>query len=298
MAKQSKPLPPGCEMVSKNGRWHLMVNGVSRFDSASEWYAKSKAEQFVQHAVEETVKSVQFPVNDRFAFVIQLIDMIAKKQVPSGIITGEGGIGKSWVVMEGLKKAGLKDVSEMPLGAVAGAKTFRMVKGYSTPKGLYRILFENQNNVVVFDDCDDVHKDPTAINILKGALDSYDKRIITWNTSLDGDDLPRSFLFNGAVIFISNYAQENISQALRTRALCIDLSMTVDQKLERMRTIAFNGTFLPFVKDEHKKDALALLEINKNKCRELSLRSLIQVAKVRANDAPNWKKLAEYLLLN
>ena len=37
-----------------------------------------------------------------------------------------------------------------------------MVKGYSTAKGLYRTLFENNGMVIIFDDCDSILKDDVA----------------------------------------------------------------------------------------------------------------------------------------
>ena len=46
---------------------------------------------------------------------------------------------------------------------------------------MYRTLFENNKSIIVFDDCDAVLKDPVALNLLKGALDSYGKRIMSWN---------------------------------------------------------------------------------------------------------------------
>jgi hypothetical protein len=174
-------------------------------------------------------------------------------------------------------------------------KCFTQVKGYSTAKGLYRTLFENNNSIVVFDDCDAVLKDPVALNILKGALDSYGKRIISWNADMRDDDLPRSFEFKGRVIFISNLDQDKIDQAIRSRSMMIDLTMNVDQKLERMEFISKLEEFLPEYDAKVKTDALALIREIKNEVKEISLRTLIAVAKVRASNK-EWKDLATYML--
>jgi len=282
----------------RGGRWHIVVDGKSVFDSANKYYAKSKLAQYESEGEVQESKAKQFPINDRFQYIGQIIQMIAQKQIPSMIITGPGGLGKTHAVMSGLKAAGLSDISELDLGtSIAGMKSFRIIKGFSTAKGLYRVLFENQNNIVVFDDCDSVLTDPDALNLLKGALDSYDKRLITWNTSVD-DQLPRSFIFRGAVIFISNKSQDKIGQALRTRSICIDLEMTADQKIERMDTILRSEGFLPNIPVTYKLEALDLLKRNREQCSDLSLRSLITVTKIRASGQPGWEKLAEYVLAN
>ena len=227
--------------------------------------------------------------------------MLFRSQTASCVITGEGGLGKTYSVLKALKASGLRDVSELPIGTTLNGinpQYFRVVKGFSTAKGLYRILFENQSGVVVFDDCDSVLKDPDATNLLKGALDSYDKRWITWNTSINDDGLPRSFEFKGGVIFISNMPAEKISQAIRSRAMNVDLSMTVDQKIERMETIMKSDEFLPSISMSYKEDALSIIRENKSIASEVSLRTLINVTKIRNSGNDNWKMLAKYMLVN
>jgi hypothetical protein len=244
-------------------------------------------------------KSDKFGINKRFEFVEQLVSMVADGVQPSAIITGEGGLGKTYTVTKTLESKGFKDISdlaEFQVGSVLNMrKCFRMVKGYSTPKGLYRTLFENNKGIVVFDDCDAVLKDPIALNILKSALDSYGKRIISWNSDMRDDDLPRSFNFEGRVIFISNLDDGKIDQAIRSRSMMIDLSMNVDQKIERMATIAASDEFLPEYDKTIVNDAIELIKEIKDECKEISLRTLISVSKVRASNK-EWKDLATYML--
>jgi hypothetical protein len=160
---------------------------------------------------------------------------------------------------------------------------------------LYRTLFENNKSVIVFDDCDAVLKDPVALNLLKGALDSYGKRIISWNADMRDDDLPRSFNFEGRVIFISNMDQDRIDQAIRSRSMMIDLSMTLDQKIDRMEYIAKSDEFMPEYLIAHKMDALELIREVGKEAKEISLRTLISITKIRASNK-DWKDLATYML--
>jgi hypothetical protein len=244
-------------------------------------------------------KSNKYDINTRFGFVEKLVTMVATGVQPSAVITGEGGLGKTYTVTKTLAAHGYKDISELAefqVGSVINtSKCFMMVKGYSTAKGLYRTLFENQKSVIVFDDCDAVLKDPVALNLLKGALDSYGKRIISWNADMKDDDLPRSFSFEGRVIFISNMDQDRIDQAIRSRSMMIDLSMTHDQKIDRMEFIAASDEFLPEYDAKIKSDALALIRSVGKEAKEISLRTLIAVSKVRASNK-EWKDLATYML--
>ena len=246
------------------------------------------------------VKSDRFCINTRFSFVEKLISMVATGVQPSAVITGQGGLGKTFTVIKTLTNAGYVDAStlaDFQVGQVVQrSKMFVTIKGYSTAKGLFRTLFENNGSVIVFDDCDSVLKDPVALNLLKGALDSYGKRIISWNADMKDEDLPRSFDFTGKVVFISNKAQNEIDQAIRSRSMMIDLAMTLDQKIDRMDFISKSDEFMPEYSAEVKSDAMALIRTLKDDAKEISLRTLISVSKIRASNK-DWKDLAEYMLV-
>jgi hypothetical protein len=251
-------------------------------------------------AAVEAKQTERFGINTRFDFVTKLVTMVANKVQASAVITGEGGLGKTYTVLQTLEQCGLEDMTEILAAAEEGDiidNAFITVKGYSTAKGLYRTLYENNDRVIVFDDCDSILKDAVALNILKGALDSYDRRFISWNSEMkETDDLPRSFEFTGQIIFISNMEADNIDQAVRSRSMMIDLSMTEDQKIDRMAHIAEGEGFLPTYPVEYKRDALELLREIKHEVKEMSLRTLISVTKIRAANGDDWKDLATYML--
>jgi hypothetical protein len=173
---------------------------------------------------------------------------------------------------------------------------FIFIKGYSTAKALYRILYENRDKICVFDDCDSIQKDANAVNLIKAAADSYDDRWVSWYSENPFSDLPRSFKFEGQIIFISNLSYHHVDQAIRSRSMCVDLSMTVDQKIERMAKIVEGEEFMPNLPIEHKRDALEFLKEKRFVVRDLTLRSLISVAKIRTGGSDNWKSLAEYII--
>ena len=240
-------------------------------------------------------------INKRFNYLRQLTSLVAKGSIPSAIITGAGGVGKTWTVQDTLQKLKLTDLSlfddfghgEVIEGEFKG--TFRFIKGYSTAKALYKTMYTNNGAVIVFDDCDNVLKDPIGVNILKGALDSYDRRIISWRNTMTSKDkgLPPVFEFKGQVIFISNLPIEKIPQPLRSHSLCVDVSMTNSEKYDRMSELISKPDFMPEIGMLAKKDALE--EIMKNKVinKDVSLRTLCTAIKLRSLGG-DWKGLLEY----
>lgn len=237
----------------------------------------------------------EFSINERFGFVEKLVGMVASGVQQSAVITGRGGLGKTYTVSKALSAGGYTDISGCDTMEIDPEfNAFRVVKGYSSPRGLYRTLYENNNGVIVFDDCDSVLENPASLNVLKAALDSYDQRIVTWNVEAKGDDLPTSFEFTGGIIFISNKAQNEIDQAIRSRSMLVDLTMTPDEMVERMCYIASQPSFMPEFGDDEKMDALEFLSENRDKIKDMSLRSLITVTKIRAANT-DWRDLAIYM---
>jgi len=294
-----------------SGKFKCSINGnkftTSKQDYIEYMFKKITGVKATFAEISEQQKpqvSDKFGINERFGFVEKLVNMVSSGVQPSAVITGQGGLGKTYTVMKTLQAAGIQDYNEVVRKLAIGSridmsKLYVTIKGYSTPKGLFRTLFENNRAVIVFDDCDSILKDPVALNLLKGALDSYGKRIISWNAESFGkdDDLPRSFEFKGKVIFISNMDQNNIDQAIRSRSMMIDLSMTDDQKIDRMEFIAKSDEFLPEYTAEEKADALGLIREIKDEVKEISLRTLISVTKIRSANK-DWKDLATYVLCN
>jgi len=283
-----------------NGKYVANINGktVKRSKKEHMDYVIRKAQS--AEVVSSTPVESRFSINERFGFVSDMVTMLANGAQSSVVVTGPGGLGKSFTVNQSLLANGFKDIStvdDLALGTVIKTKkAFRVIKGYSTPKGLYRLLFENKDGVLVFDDCDSVLKDPVSLNLLKGALDSYSKRIISWRADMKDEDLPNSFEFKGRVVFISNLASSQIDQAIITRSMAVDLSMTKEQKVERMRHLLDTGEFMPEFSKVVKNDAMDLIEKLQDSVKELSLRTLIQVTKIRQSAGANWANLAEYTI--
>lgn len=224
----------------------------------------------------------KFPINQRFQLLSDLTSMVVNDITPSLIVTGEGGLGKTHSVTETIKSEGLF------------TDDYVFFKGYSTARGLYNTLFDNNGKLIIFDDCDSVLEDKVAINILKSALDSYEKRTITWMAKMHKNDAyPQQFNFTGRIIFISNKSKEAIDGAILSRSLTVDLTMTPDEKVERMKSIIDN--ILPGYDISVKEDALGFISENRDKV-NINLRTLIMISKMRYSNPHSWRNMAEYMI--
>ena len=230
----------------------------------------------------ENRKYEDFSINEKFVFLDNLTTMVVNDVTPSALIVGSGGLGKTHSVIECIKSNELQD------------KDFVIFKGYSTARALYNTLYDNNGKLIIFDDCDSVLEDKIAINILKSALDSYDKRTISWMAKLSkSDDYPNQFDFTGRIIFISNKSKDKIDGAIKTRSLIVDLTMTPSDKIERMKHIV--GNILPEYELGIKEKALDFLDSVKEDV-SINLRTLIMVSKMIKSFPDTWQDLATYMV--
>ena len=142
-------------------------------------------------------------------------------------------------------------------------------------------------------------KDAVSLNLLKGALDSYDKRTISWlQKGFIDDKLPNSFEFQGNIIFISNMSSDKLDQAVKSRSITIDLSMTLKDKIERMNYIL--PSVMPSYPMDMKQAALDFMAQHADIAKEFNMRTLQKIIKVvhAYGDNPEWKDAAKYLITN
>lgn len=224
----------------------------------------------------------EFTINQRFEFLQDLTSMVVLGTTPSLLVVGEGGLGKTHTVNSTIENCELQP------------NEWVSFKGYSTPRGLYNTLFDNNGKLIIFDDCDSVLEDKVALNILKSALDSYETRQISWMAKMNrNDEYPQHFNFTGRIIFISNKDKSKIDGAILSRSLVVDLSMTPDEKIERMNYILED--ILPEFDMATKTDALQFLYDNKEQT-NLNIRSLIMISKIRQTFPETWENLAKYMI--
>ena len=229
-------------------------------------------------------KEAQCPA-EMFTNIERLTKMVGRGIQPSLVITGGAGTGKTHLVKSTLEGMGLTE-----------SKDFVHFKGRATAAGLFITLYENSDKIIVLDDCDSVFKDDDAVNILKGALDSYDTRKISYITTKSlkdefGSEVPRHFEFEGRIIFISNISQSKLDEAIRSRSFVADVELTTEQMFQRMEQLGEKmERRIPMAA---KTQALELMkELEKEFAGvEVNLRSFIKAARICAMGFENPKMM-------
>lgn len=170
----------------------------------------------------------EFSVAERFDYIRKFSQLVIEGDTPSMFFTGVAGVGKTHLIRKQLEMNGLDEGND-----------YKFIKGHSSPFGLYSLLYHNFDKMLIFDDCDKVFENDQAANLLKAALDSYDKRVVSWlgRCIPQDSDMADTFEFEGQIIFISNTAVEDVDEAVRSRTLCINLAMTREEVTEHMRNI-------------------------------------------------------------
>lgn len=221
-------------------------------------------------------------VEERFEYIRGIVRMVIDGVNPSAMITGRAGVGKTHLVRDELEKAGLKK-----------DRDYLFVTGHSLGFGLYKLLHDHRDCFVVFDDCDSALKDPKAIGVLKGALDSYDERRVSWFTDKTNnkDDIDPFFDFEGRCIFISNMYADQIDDALCSRSFCMDLHMSNDEVTEHMSNLLDKiETDVPL---NIKKEVLEFISPISTSFKAYGLRTLIQSIRIRTGytGSGDWKTM-------
>ena len=255
---------------------------------------------------EETDEETIDRLRERFEMLEDMTRATKKGDVRAMIVSGPPGVGKSHGVEKVLGKHDLiATLGDRP------AK-YEVVKGAMSAIGLYCKLYKHadKDNVLVFDDCDSVFSDELSLNILKAALDSKKNRTIHWNTDsfkLRNEGVPDSFQFKGSAIFITNIKFDNVKsvkmrehlKALESRCHYIDLTIDTDrEKMLRIKQIVKDGMLEEYMNDttftqDTVDDIIDFCEGNKNRLRELSLRTVLKVADLAKAFPTKWEAMAE-----
>lgn len=243
---------------------------------------------------------------ERLSFEQQLEDLrqavrLLYRGVTNAVfIGGRGGIGKTFNVEEVLSELGLQD----------GDGYFKNA-GSISAAGLYRLLFKQRNNLIMFDDSDNVFGDQEARNILKGATDTKAVRKLAWSKQSsdiipaedfsDEDEkagnFPSFFEFTGQILFISNLDTDKLDPdgALRTRGILIDIDPTDEEIYDLMEKIvgAFDLAEGLTLSDDNRREVVQVLRDNPSK--SPNFRTLSRALNMRAGwEGGDWERYVIY----
>jgi hypothetical protein len=259
------------------------------------------------------VKGVDEEDLDRMSYEEQLdslktgMKLLMSNATNALFLGGRGGTGKTQTVEDMLHSAGLSD----------GEGYFK-ITGSATPTGIYRILHDHKNEIILFDDSDSALADQEGRNLFKAASDTKKKRKLSWMKGgknfvspeeyeeMGGEDenvLPRSFEFTGKIIFISNLPLDKLDPdgALRTRGYVISIDPTNEEIYDYMAKIV-NKIPLEVDYTLSSRDRFAVIEVlrsRKIKDKSANLRSLVRGlntcagVKAQGGSEEEWKKFVK-----
>jgi len=250
----------------------------------------------------ESVAEIESKLKDRFEALEVMTDATGKGVNRALIVSGPAGLGKSYTVETKMAELESK------------GKNITYIKGYVRPLALYKLLYEARfpNSILVFDDSDSVFHDDVSMNLLKGACDSTDRRVLHWlsksiekEADEDGESIPEKFEFEGSIIFITNYDFDALIasgnklaphfEALVSRSLYLDLAMkTKMDYIVRIKQVVRGGMLRK--RGFSVSEETLILEFivnNMEQLRELSLRMVVKLSNLYRMDKNNWQKFAK-----
>ena len=286
----------------KHGKVKVIINGNQRGVWVNEEdisYSEGPAPEVKEITNEEILERIK----KRFDVMNKMSNGVIAGVVRSLIISGAPGVGKTYSLEKKLVAA-----------EESGRINYEMVKGKISPIGLYIKLYESRDagSVVVLDDID-VFSNEDTLNILKAALDSGDRRIISWGTAstyLDEKDIPNSFEFEGSIIFITNTDIDAELQrgsknaphldALVSRSVYLDLAVHTNRDIMVWVENVITTTDMLEKKGLSQFQIVQVVEWMKDhvdNLRNVSLRTAMYIADFILTEPNGWQDIAEVTML-
>lgn len=211
------------------------------------------------------------------------LDAVIAGGYNSLIVTGGAGTGKSYQVEKMLKDSNVS--------------YFTMSGAIKDVRALVQVLHDHKDGeLIVMDDVDIRNKD--FRNILLAALDSYDKRVISYfdtRVMNKGDrakgKVPEQFEFTSGVIFISNLPASKLDSAIRSRSVVIDIDLNPEERM----SMIFNNlhSIVPSLPMPVKEEVFEFLMDNINTIEEISFRMFKMVLGMYLScNGKDWKGFA------
>ena len=288
----------------RNGRVRLYIDSPLAYTPIESAEAERIVREIEPDTEIRTDEEISKEIRETFDILEEMTKAVASNVVKGLVISGPAGIGKSYTVDSTLQRyLGM-------LGLLReGQPQFESISGGMTAAVLYEKLwdYKEEGQVLVFDDCDGVLYDEDALNILKAALDSKKCRKISWNTRslyLQKNDIPNSFEYKGGIVFITNIDFTNVKsprisnhlEAIVSRCHYMSLGIrTPREKILRIRDVVKHNNMLGsygFTDEEH-DEVIKYIEINADKLREISLRTVLKVADLRKAVPSKWNRFAD-----
>lgn len=289
--------------VPKNGfrktqkRMRMIENGTIAVSNPNQPWVSEEARERLKLTMSppETDAQIRDRISTRFEIMSEMVEAAGAGTLRSLIVSGPAGVGKSFESERALEEH---------------CDSFEFVKGYVKATGLYKLLWKHRHSgsVVVFDDADSIFYDDTSLNFLKAVCDTGDRRTVSYRAEYDMEDdegeiIPKSFHFDGTIIFLTNLDFDELInrghklaphlEALVSRSHYIDLAMKSRQDyLVRIAMVVEQGMLAEHgLNEEQAEEVVEFVRDHSDTLRELSLRMVAKIAGLY-KAGPSWKRIA------
>lgn len=244
-------------------------------------------------------KQILDDLKERFDILSLLTRGTIAKNIRAMVVTGAPGVGKTYTTEQILADSGCQH--EVVKGAISAINLYMLAYKYRKP-----------GNVIVLDDSDEIFNDLDAVNILKALCDSGSSRKVSYlkeAIQLKENDIPQTFEFNGAMIFISNidftkFVSSNNKyaphmNALMSRALYLDLQIHNKHSLAVwVNHMANDGRIFDIddVPYDVRPKILQFISDHRDSLYELSIRTLKKLNQLVKTNPDQWEQMAKVLL--
>ena len=246
-------------------------------------------------------------IAERFSVMHLMLRAMIRGQLPSLIISGAAGIGKTHTATQLLDSA--KDSGQINYGAFSA--------GTITPPELYRLFYtyRHANDIILLDDSDNVYDNDGNLSLLKAATDGTRKsrRLshLADNQSFAADNIPNTFEYHGSLCVITNRDMQRMidlgtnkdvphMKAIMSRATYLDTALHTPRDLMAWINHMVMKQHILVQNDcthAQEQDVMRWVNAHFADMRELSLRTVVRLARTMVMDPQNWELIARVTLL-
>lgn len=233
----------------------------------------------------------------RFGMFRQMLKACIDGKIPSLIVPGAPGIGKTYNTEEVM---------------VENKAIWVKVSGTITAIELFKLAFKYRfsGNVIVIDDGDKVFRNEDALNVLKAMTDSSQHRTLSWRSNSEFlEDVDQVFEYKGSVVFLSNINFQEFVDAGRGKNVehmeaLISRSLYLDLLVHNRRAISLWINYICTVGKMFEKEGVEVkvgtmllkwLHKEQGHLREYSLRTVHKLCNLHKMGI-NWESAAKFTL--
>lgn len=237
-----------------------------------------------EKTLEKIKSSGSREIDKYFKDMMDFVKMVSSKDsdIHSLFLIGAPAVGKTYNTIRALANSGID---------------FKYIAGNISPMSCYMLLYENKDDVIIFDDTIGLTRNKQSMSVLLQALWSPEgDRYVSWNSTSGKLTIPNRFKFNGKIIFMLNEVPKGVDfEVLMSRCMCYEVDLKYGEVLNLMYEIA---------KLEHKqlkmKERVNIVDyIGENSTeatKDFNLRLQKKIESIYIYDKREWKRLASHLL--